>query len=52
MSKKVKDQKGSKFSYNKEFPKMTDTHYIIVGNSSHGISQTGEILKVLKTRKS
>ena len=52
MNKKVKDKKGSKFSFDKEFPKMTNTHCIIVGNSSHGISQIGEILKHLKTRKS
>ncbi len=52
MNKKVKDKKGSKFLFDKEFSKMSDTHYIIVGNSGHGISQIGEILKHLKTRKS
>lgn len=51
MSKKVKGQKGSKFSFNKELPKMSDTHCIIVGNSSHGISQSLEAIKFLKTRK-
>lgn len=41
MNKKIKDKKGNKFLFDKEFSK-----------SGHGISQIGEILKHLKTRKS
>lgn len=29
MNKKVKDKKGSKFLFDKEFSKMSDTHCII-----------------------
>ena len=52
MNKKVKDKKGSKFSFDKKFSKMTDTIYLINNNSGHGISQIGYILKNMKIIKS
>lgn len=51
MNKKVKNKKGSKFLFDKEFHKITDTIYLINNNSSHGISQIGYFLKNMKIIK-
>lgn len=51
MNKKVKGKKESKFSFDKEFPKMTDTICLINNKSSHGISQIGCVLKNMKIIK-